>query len=142
MGCDIHVHVEVKIGDQWEHYGIPSVDRDYRLFAHLAGVRNYDHDEPVAIPRGIPEDATTLTKFHFAWMNGDAHTPSWLAREEVALAVKRAAKGIPGTDENRRFYNPFGYVFGNPVFRELPGYSLDELPEGIEDARIVFWFDN
>lgn len=27
MGCDIHLHIEVKINGAWEHYATPRVDR-------------------------------------------------------------------------------------------------------------------
>jgi hypothetical protein len=31
MGCDIHAHVEIKIGGKWHHYNHPSTDRRYVL---------------------------------------------------------------------------------------------------------------
>ncbi len=37
MGCDIHLHTEVKIANVWHRYGCPSVDRNYRVFAKMAG---------------------------------------------------------------------------------------------------------
>lgn len=63
-------------------------DRNYDVFAALAGVRNgtgfagvYRHDPivPIAEPRGVPEDATekSLTAL------SNEHTPTWLMLDEV-----------------------------------------------------------
>lgn len=38
MGCDIHLHAEVKIKNAWHHYAHPSVPRSYPLFSIMAGV--------------------------------------------------------------------------------------------------------
>lgn len=63
MGCDIHLHQEVKIGGEWHHYREQSVSRNYALFAKMAGVRNYGLTvTPIDEPRGIPDDATDGTE--------------------------------------------------------------------------------
>lgn len=63
-------------------------DRNYDVFAALAGVRNgtgfagvYRHDPitPIAEPRGVPEDATPEALA----LLSDGHTPTWLMLEEV-----------------------------------------------------------
>ena len=50
MGCDIHLHAEIKVNGKWEHYAHPHIRRDYRLFAKMASVRNapYGHPEHIA----------------------------------------------------------------------------------------------
>ena len=90
MGCDIHCILEVKKDDKWinpydrklnpyytkdnnEEEGneyIPievEIDRHYRLFSILAGVRNGygfagcdtgDKFKPISLPKGIPDDAS------------------------------------------------------------------------------------
>lgn len=76
MGCDIHLYVE-KLNEhkEWElvpppedaKYGEWFGDRNYSLFAMLADVRNGvgfagvdtgNRVEPIAMPRGIPKDAS------------------------------------------------------------------------------------
>lgn len=77
MGCDIHSYAERrnKQTGKWEqvfnHFSLDDFDKDYYkkekgdhpfdwrsypMFAFLAGVRNYDHCEPISEPRGIPKD--------------------------------------------------------------------------------------
>ena len=73
MGCDIHSFAEVKRKNKWEKvndeifpdYGDkktsePFCFRSYSVFAFLAGVRNYDHCEPLSEPKGLPKDSEYL----------------------------------------------------------------------------------
>lgn len=57
----------------------PYCGRNYSLFAILAGVRNGCDFQPIAEPRGVPEDASAYTK---DWLE-DYHTPSWLTLAEI-----------------------------------------------------------
>jgi hypothetical protein len=127
MGCDIHVHVEVKINGKWQHYNHPRINRNYALFSRLAGVRG--ELEPITRPRGIPKNATWMTKFDFKRMGTDAHTPSWISGEEVEALQ---AEGFLDS------FKELGYIFGNGF--GVKGYPED-YPEGVEDSRLVFWFD-
>ena len=88
MGCDIHICTEINKSvnkndiwvnsDDWKYnpyYEIGNTDgeqkyklksiyrnRNYNLFAMLAGVRNYSNITPIAEPRGIPHDVHHITK--------------------------------------------------------------------------------
>src|SRR6478609_5466733 len=77
MGCDIHSFAEVRTEGKWQKvtekaFGVesdyvgktnaPFDWRSYSLFAFLAGVRNYDHCEPISEPRGLPDDSEYLNK--------------------------------------------------------------------------------
>lgn len=144
MGCDIHAHSEIKISGQWHHMSTLSINRDYGLFCRMAGVRGgYENSpEPISEPRGVPEDVSFLTKFICDDYGADGHSHSWLSAEEVC----RVGEWL---ENRRREMNPndwfvaeqvFGWIFGN-------GWDLftkyrEDLPEGVEDGRIVFWFDN
>lgn len=148
MGCDIHVHTEVKINGVWHHYGCPYVQRIYNLFARMANVRNYEDGpsriKPLSEPRGLPEDATVLTKWDSEHWGADGHSHSWLGAEEIAQVAafadergwKKTHNGYEGFWES----DMFGYLFGNDWsgFMKYP----DERREGLEDIRWVFWFDN
>ncbi len=101
MGCDIHIHVERKNGDGWEHVmddnwpddvgyddykNTPAYilsGRNYALFSVLADVRNYDGIRPIAEPRGVPDDATKETKDHAGSWEGDGHSYSWALLREL-----------------------------------------------------------
>ena len=146
MGCDIHMHTEVKIDGQWHHYSYPSVNRNYSLFARLADVRNGDGDdriEPIAAPRGLPEDISALTRLDAKKWEGDAHSHSWLNAKEiedlaewVKTELRRIGWDIPAFWEG----DQFGYLFGN-FWSQFLKYRSD-YPKEIEDIRFVFWFDN
>lgn len=83
MGCDIHLHIEIKLNGKWEHYGCPSIDRNYRLFTKMAGIKNYTGITPIAQPKGLPEDLTIITQFDAKDWEDDAHDSSWLNKEEI-----------------------------------------------------------
>ncbi len=145
MGCDIHLHTEVKINGVWHHYGCPNMDRNYSVFAKMADVRNGRDITPISQPRGIPDDATTLTKYDRERWDGDGHSHSWLGAAEIAVLFDFINTELNLAD--RRFKTVgwwceenFGYLFGNTWggFTRYP----DERPEGLEDIRFVFWFDN
>lgn len=104
MGCDIHGVFQKLDGDKW--VDVPTTyefDRHYQLFAVLADVRNDNGVEPIAEPRGLPEDFVVhgdrhpagsldiLPKYHRehrkpgepmeVWMG--QHSFSWLSAEEM-----------------------------------------------------------
>ncbi len=143
MGCDIHLHVEVKINGKWEHYNAPYIHRHYRLFARMARVRKSDDlsDGECFKPRGIPTDVSTTTKFAYERWGVDAHDASWLGAVEAGCIQE----WYHSDEKNDNPHPPlFGYVFGNDIdtYVRFPkdGNRIRSL--GFEDARIVFWFDN
>lgn len=141
MGCDIHLHTEVKINGEWHHYSAPPIKRNYALFALLANVRNEDRKvRPISKPRGIPPDATEVTLFDLKLWEQDSHSHSWIEADEIALVEGASASWrisheyIDWESEN------VGYLFGNGWggFSRFP----ESRPRGLEDIRWVFWFDN
>ncbi len=142
MGCDIHLHQEVKINGKWQHYGTPDIGRNYRLFALLADVRNDSGIVPISTPRGLPEDITELTKFIRDDYGTDGHSDSYIDAEEIASLKDDYEKvKYTGGDVGWRWESDkFGYFFGNDWsgFIKYP----EERTKGLEDIRFVFWFDN
>ena len=138
MGCDIHAHLEVKMDGKWEHYSAPDVKRNYKLFSKMAGVRQ-DKDwptEPIAEIRGLPNDLSVVTEVDFCkWMQ-DAHSASWLNLEEI-VAVECWAE-VAFTLNRSEFV---GYLFGNDIGEFMLDTQMRE-ELGVEDVRLVFWFDN
>ncbi len=61
MGCDIHGVFQRKLPDgTWEDVKTEyECERDYTLFAILAGVRNSGYITPISEPRGLPDDFLT-----------------------------------------------------------------------------------
>ncbi len=136
MGCDIHLHVEIKVRGEWLHYNQPRIKRDYALFTKMAGVRNYDDEiDPISEPRGIPLDCTKTTQLVCDHWDTDGHSHSWLSYEEISQLQEWHEKR---TDSYFKFYDNFGYMFGNGWRSK---HRCDD-PEFLEDVRFIFWFDN
>lgn len=101
MGCDIHMYAEIKGFDgKWEKVGNvfqsswddgsktdePYDDRNYCLFAILAGVRNGNGREvtPIAEPKGLPDDMSDkLNNESKDWLEYDGHSFSWFTLKEL-----------------------------------------------------------
>ena len=134
MGCDIHLHSEIKINGSWEHYSVIKVNRDYMLFGLMAGVRD-SKVTPICKPQGLPDNLSVVTKLDYERMKGDAHSMSYYN----SILIYELEKAI---EENREFLPniKFGYLFGNG-YGEFDKYRQD-YPKEIEDIRFVFWFDN
>ena len=141
MGCDIHAHIEVKFKDneEWQHLANPRVERNYNLFALMAGVRNYDEIVPISDPKGLPKDITDITKISYNYWDLDAHDVSWLGVEELVEIENQ--NYLWRNDKNMGWLE---CVFHTFLFsNSLTGwYRYNENPQGVEDLRVVFWFDN
>lgn len=187
MGCDIHSFAEKrnKKTNKWElvtnHFTIDSFDqeyynkekgdcpfdwRSYSMFAFLAGVRNYDHCEPLSEPKGLPNDSEYLntidygeTKKQSIESDVNYHSLSYLTLKE--LIDFDYDKILWNRRIYRETYWPDGTVSGGNgaslaeegegkmiTYRENLGewffIHLEELKQlgEPEDVRIVFWFDN
>ena len=111
MGTDAHMYVERQVEGEWVsadstqpnewHEKYPedepkeSVDhiygdRNYDIFAILANVRHGsgfagvdtgDGFNPIAEPRGIPEDASPLVRAE--WERWQEHSPTWLSARDL-----------------------------------------------------------
>lgn len=147
MGCDIHLHVEVKVKGRWYHYDNPYVDRRYGLFAKLGNVRNYGGIAPISLPRGLPEDVSVVTQLDAAVWGDGAHSHSWITSAEIAEVVEWGEKERSVEDKADRFDSSriFGYFF-NSTYEAFTKYPQDwkryRQEGGLEDVRFVFWFDN
>lgn len=136
MGCDIHMHAEIKVKGKWLHYDQPDCDRNYQLFEKMAGVRGED-SEAISPPRGIPEDVAETTRFVCEEYGSDGHSHSWLGATEIAElrewwdSQPYGKNGSPTWDQ---------WFFGN-YYSGFVKYP-DERPDEVEDVRFVFWFDN
>lgn len=111
MGCDIHFYVEKREGDKWisadkwtpdkwSEDGSLAVDyddrfyrsRNYDLFAMLADVRNGvgfagcdtgDGFNPIATPKGLPDDVSPEVKKESGDYGVDGHSHSYLTLSEL-----------------------------------------------------------
>ena len=130
MGTDIQLHVEIELDNQWHHWATPSIRQNYQLFGKMAGVRGIE--DPITKPKGLPNDITLLTTLDYQRSKEDAHTASWLNRNEI----EELSDWLNETyDFGLRYDLEFGilhtYLFDN---------GITELTNGVTDVRLVFWF--
>lgn len=103
MGCDIHLFTEAeKVIDgqkKWVNVDNWKVDhyddsftlrsaydgRNYRVFAILAGVRNFREplEAPICEARGLPKDVSDTVKKDSDKWGIDGHSHSWLTMREL-----------------------------------------------------------
>lgn len=145
MGCDIHLHIEVKIKDKWQHWNNPRVDRDYELFAKMADVRNHWGITPIALPKGIPTDLSFTTDFECKRWDADGHSHSWFGIEEITQLAEYVETELVEKRDCKYLMFEYtilkgSYLCGNS-FAGLLKYP-DDYPKEIQDVRFVFWFDN
>ena len=175
MGCDIHSFAERrnKETNKWEKvedaFTLDSYDkermkkdkgehpfdwRSYSLFAFLADVRNYDHCEPLAEPKGIPKDVCEEIRSEWEMWEGDGHSASHFTAKELSdfdyektfwnrRVTKQTApncwNGASLAEEGEGTVLTYRENLGEMFFTHLE--ELKALGEP-EDVRIVFWFDN
>lgn len=142
MGCDIHLHIEVKVNGKWEHYSHPHIQRNYGLFAFMAGVRQSDGNPlvPIAEPRGLPTDLSVITKIDYAHDEPDSHSESWLNRDEIRRVCEFMMERPIGPWAGEWEHTQLGYANGNAYW--TVGDDDEGHPAEYEDIRFVFWFDN
>lgn len=149
MGCDIHIHMEIKVKGKWEHYSHIYAERSYRIFGKLANVR-ISNDEHFPI-KDLPEDCSLITNIDWKYGEGDNHTPSYLTSEELSDLynwMQSEWEHIPDdqrggyilTFDFEYWFLRHSYLFGNS-YTNFNKYR-NEYPEEIEDIRMIFWFDN
>ena len=126
MGTDIHCHIEIKIEGRWEHYSNPIILRNYEMFGWLAGVRGPELQK--ITPLALPEDINTVTRYHLEMYRESRHNSGCLNHEQMVAWIKEF------TEELDEGHHPgLGYFYDN---------SWRYIPKGIEDVRMIFFFDN
>jgi len=162
MGCDIHAHLEIKLVPKdfreqvkgalnqtsgWYYYSPITIHRNYHLFALMADVRNNGSISPIADPKGMPEDASLITRMNKDGWGVDGHSHSWLGIDELVILEEYCRKHKIKSWGSYRIaddhdYEPFlnVFLFGNYI-QELKTYP-EHYPAELEDVRLVFWFDN
>jgi len=150
MGCDIHHRVEyrepgghwqvagVQVGERFHQLGNLTINRDYRIFQFLAGVRGsgMTHGQPpLAEPKGKPDDLTLESEHMFDEWASDGHSHSWLTlRELQSRNFSETLKTPDGGDFRMCEVLPFQFYFDFI-------YTMAELGKP-DDVRLVFCFDN
>lgn len=90
MGCDIHTIVEIKKENTWigvEECPSEFCERNYSLFAFLAGVRNSFNTKGFEA-KGFPEDMSEKARALEQEWGSDLHSKSFLNLKELEEANK------------------------------------------------------
>lgn len=174
MGCDIHTLIQVRTEKGWEVFNEkiflteldiptnqPFMQRSYRLFGVLAGVRNYSEIPPIKLPIGWPADLATDD----GWVSIDAnphndiylgdHSKTWYSLKELLefdwlktcedrRAGVQIAEGLysgagtcePGKGAKMTYAEAVGWYFMCDL--EI----LRERFDSLEDVRILIGFDS
>lgn len=154
MGTDIHFTVEHRTADFPTWIGVYSTtvtpnfpmadidgnakfnrwplykDRNYSFFAALAGVRG-----PGPAPKGVPEDASALTRREVAAWDVDVHSHSHLSLQEFVGTWLQVCNPDLFAEHSKEMLDGAGPI--TPTLSKYMGVWEDE-----GDFRVVFWFDN
>lgn len=121
MGCDIHMHVEYKVGkDKWKAHPkhildedgycetVSATSRNYELFALLAGVRAYTQTDCLE-PKGLPTNVSKIIKAASDTWDVDGHSHSYITLKQFEKIIKKYNKNegdykISPTDRTDMFY--------------------------------------
>jgi hypothetical protein len=158
MGCDIHAHIEIRYKpktqtrykprtgaqtetearaevepNEWMYYAPIDFNRDYSLFASLAGVRGEGPE-----PKGLPEGITPMTRLHVDHWGSNGHDHSWADEKETTAAIERYLERF----QHQYFETAIrlGDLFDNPYHYFLE--HRNEYPSYIVGFRMVYWFSN
>lgn len=164
MGCDIHMVLEQKLGNEWVgihnyrnietpavRYGYdeeavknPSgwctwriTDRNYRLFGELAGVRT--EGTLGNQPLGLPEDMSQLTRMMAETWGDDGHSHSHLSLKDFVHAYCAATDQIGKLMEHRLQPDKESDAWYRNVECIITGVTVYE---DTGDYRVCFFFDN
>ena len=162
MGCDIHMVLEKRIKRRWvgvnafpyvhatvyafddkarEHKSLTGSthwqvrDRNYNLFAALAGVRG---EGPLA--KGVPDDVSDLAQMEIDRWGADGHSHSWmLMGEALPIFIVAGQLGPQAAAVLSAFQNGTEHALDDYMENF---WSIDPDSETLDDYRLVFWFDN
>ena len=136
MGADIHGFIEVVQGGRATAIAEVFIDRNYALFAALAGVRANGDEPLIGHPKGLPHDLSWQVDWAIrddeadGWpkpMHPDYHSHSWVTAGDLEAAL-RAISGV---------FPPRPSQAATAALAMMRAAN-----EGGGESRFVFWFDN
>jgi hypothetical protein len=157
MGCDIHSYAEVRNKEtgKWEKaIAFTTIDdfdkdwykadvgdnpfnwRSYGMFGFLADVRNYSSVPTIVEPRGIPEDVSDEINSEYEYWGYYSHTASHIyLREFVEYDYDKKFEDTRDGD---------AVITVREFLSEMFFQHIEDLKKlgGLDDVRVVFWFDN
>lgn len=117
----------------WKYRG-----RNYALFGELASVRG--ESSQGRLPKGLPDDCSTLTRLRSQGWDHDAHSRSWLTLKEFITCVAYSEGKIVDLVQERLAADEEEQDVLIAYIKSVTGEMI--AVEDIDNYRIVFWFDN
>lgn len=149
MGYTLHAHIEVKLDGKWQHFAAPVVDRNYLLFAVMAGVRKEDMNEELGyldpseittIPwkKEIPDNISDVTRVCHTKESEiyNLHHEGWIDRPDIRMLQAELNRYVGLGDK----FGPFDLE--DDIFHTYINCGSLVACSGFDDVRIIFWFDN
>ncbi len=171
MGCDIHAYVEYSTnGTHWFDLIENGGNRNYRMFAIMAGVRDYDGIK-LFDAKGMPEGPVSyavekdhwlriVPENHPEWADSDGWTSkgsaeSWVAdgystpvfKDDVLERVTNPdhhSHSWLSSDELEQCIERYKELFDGKAPTEWVAIlaSMKAIEGNGDKARLIFWFDN
>lgn len=167
MGCNSHTYIEYRRkdgkGNWWPLLQHRVDDRNYLLYAKMAGVRNYgDKITPIAPRRGFPEDAGYAAKEDYYLRINDElaakEYEGYVSSEQASKWVSEGISFFPPDGSNcisdpdahsaswltgEEFCSAVRKVASNDTYWMAIAAMVESVnkTDGFE-CRVVFWFDN
>jgi hypothetical protein len=114
------------------------LDRNYPLFAVLADVRNTFGVRPIAPSRGLPPDASEISRLHFAEL--DAYELYGLSYVTLSELLAYDWQQVI-TDSRNAWLPPESLWTAAKPFTMITLPYLQTLVENPDDLRMIFTFD-
>lgn len=130
MGCDIHAFVEYCWPNQERVYWRSlsrelRLDRDYDMFAHMAGVRNYTNVTPISEPRGRFDGYSyEASNLFWLYVSDSKEDSSYVPTSKAASWVEQ---GISEYKTKERLY------VSDPEIHSISWLTFDEFEKCIKE---------
>ena len=156
MGTDIHTYVEVRKNGVWTaHKEFTPFDwRSYGMFGFLAGVRNYSQVPLIQEPTyAVPDDCSSWVREESDWLSG-AHSHGCLTLRQLVeydytqvfwdrRVMKQIGAGVWNgaalAEEGEGRHLTIRKFLGEDFFVDIEKLKL---LGGLDDVRVIFWFDS
>lgn len=133
MGTDIHLYTEHRVKEKWQKIKVDGSilpdDRNYRLFAFLANVRNFGDITPQFESRGIPSDTSYIE-----------NDEDWIGDYGLTYAYVDEIINAPWEDVGLQdcYFKIFYERILPRIINEYPWCDKEQL----RNVRVLMGFDN
>jgi hypothetical protein len=160
MGCDIHGYIEVKSEwwDGYQDFADLHLNRNYAIFALLAGVRDYEEWGAVIKPKGFPLDSDNYD--YWLWIAEDSESGCCTLENAEKWVAQKHSIWHPNDEKKIRVSSPDWHTASwlskeelqkvinryeelvSEQYKLYQYYAILAVLQAIPDSRFLFWFDD